>query len=997
MNSDTFTGSLATTATQFSDVGNYAITSTLANSNYAIDYQTANLTVNQRVITLGVSGVNKVYDGNTTASLSFTDNRINNDDVTFSYTALFDNKNVGTAKAVSVADIALTGTKGGNYTLNGITTTNTTADINRLNSVTWIGGATGNWFDPANWAGGAVPDLSNVANVVIPTGVTVTFNNTATSPATAASTQANAVNIDSLGTLGSLNQTEGYLNVGNGGIALNAYTQNGGMLTNAGSTTLNAYTQNGGSFSGMGDFTTGSFTQMGGTTTLTNDLTATQDFSQTGNGAVSVGGNTHITDTNGGMSVGNLNTTGTTTLTSRDGAITQANDTTLVSGGAANITAASQGTPVTYYDVTLDGANNDFQSTVNVIGNDVTLVDINDLDANITATGIATLNAGGALTAELDVDGNSSLTSVGNMTVSGNSQNLTTNTTGTSSTTNFGTTTVRGNLSTTSTGDVNQTGPLDVTGTSTFNAEDKVVNLTDAANDFGGAVSGTAASMDLRDANALTLGAVTTTGNLTLQSNGVLNLGTSTVGGNLGANSTNGNITQTGPLNVTGTTGLVAGTGDITLNNADNDFLGAVTVTGKDVTLKDTNGLNTTVNASGNAILDAGGVLAAVLNVTGNSSLTSVNNMTVSGNSLNLTTTTTGAGSTTTFGTTTVSGNLNTTTNNGNISQTGPLIVNGTSGLVAGTGDITLTNADNDFMGAVTAAGDDLRLKDSNSLSANVTATSDVEINAGTTLSTQLNVEGNSNLITGGDLNVSGNTTNMFVNSGGFTRFGDTNVYANLDVVSAGSVDQIGYLNVGNETNLKALGQQIILNNFNNGYVDKLSATAANMELTSLGTLYINDMQISGNLTLLSLEGDIIQVGNVQVGGLLKVSAPNGRVEGDVLSPLGLIAAVSHAQQIPITLAVTQPNLSLNNVVTTGSGLTNGAGVGNSQTAGIGGVSGGLTFVDLPEQQNNNEAEAVSQAKQTAGLDSSGFMRVVVVRGGINTGALTTDRDLAGE
>ena len=82
----------------------------------------------------------------------------------------------------------------------------------------------------------------------------------------------------------------------------------------------------------------------------------------------------------------------------------------------------------------------------------------------------------------------------------------------------------------------------------------------------------------LNDANAMTLGMVTTTGKLTLNSAGDLNLGTSTVGGDLTASSGNGNITQSGALTVVDGSGLNAGTGYILLNNDGNTLANGVTV-----------------------------------------------------------------------------------------------------------------------------------------------------------------------------------------------------------------------------------------------------------------------------------------------------------------------------------------------------------------------------------------------------------------------------------
>ncbi|MGE0803729.1 MAG: hypothetical protein AB7G13_29445 [Lautropia sp.] len=59
-------------------------------------------------------------------------------------------------------------------------------DIPRRDTATWVGGPEGNWFDPANWAERAVPDLANVAEVVIPAGTAVHFDPAAAVAPTAA-------------------------------------------------------------------------------------------------------------------------------------------------------------------------------------------------------------------------------------------------------------------------------------------------------------------------------------------------------------------------------------------------------------------------------------------------------------------------------------------------------------------------------------------------------------------------------------------------------------------------------------------------------------------------------------------------------------------------------------------------------------------------------------------------------------------------------------------
>src|SRR5205085_852118 len=73
------------------------------------------------------TGINKVYDGNTTATVNLSDNRISGDVLSFTYSAAFADKNVAVGKSVSVTAIVVSGVDSDNYTANP--TTSTTADI----------------------------------------------------------------------------------------------------------------------------------------------------------------------------------------------------------------------------------------------------------------------------------------------------------------------------------------------------------------------------------------------------------------------------------------------------------------------------------------------------------------------------------------------------------------------------------------------------------------------------------------------------------------------------------------------------------------------------------------------------------------------------------------------------------------------------------------------------------------------------------------------------
>lgn len=127
-----FTGALSRVAGE--DVNTYAYTlgNLSAGSNYTLTLGGAEtFAITVRTLNVTATGVNKVYDANTTATATLTDDRVPLDEITLGYTATFtDSKNVGTNKPVSVTGISITGGADmGNYTLNGVTIAATTANI----------------------------------------------------------------------------------------------------------------------------------------------------------------------------------------------------------------------------------------------------------------------------------------------------------------------------------------------------------------------------------------------------------------------------------------------------------------------------------------------------------------------------------------------------------------------------------------------------------------------------------------------------------------------------------------------------------------------------------------------------------------------------------------------------------------------------------------------------------------------------------------------------
>lgn len=98
-------------------------------SNYSIAKTTA-ATIGQKPITATVAGQNKIYDGTTADTITWSlPGMVSGDNLVLSYaTPQFSDKNTGTGKAVSVTGLTLTGADAGNYLLQS-TAAQTTANI----------------------------------------------------------------------------------------------------------------------------------------------------------------------------------------------------------------------------------------------------------------------------------------------------------------------------------------------------------------------------------------------------------------------------------------------------------------------------------------------------------------------------------------------------------------------------------------------------------------------------------------------------------------------------------------------------------------------------------------------------------------------------------------------------------------------------------------------------------------------------------------------------
>ncbi|MFN5792949.1 MAG: beta strand repeat-containing protein, partial [Burkholderiales bacterium] len=383
---------------------------------------------------------------------------------------------------------------------------------------------------------------------------------------------------------------------------------------------------------------------------------------------------------------------------------------------------------------------------------------------------------------------------------------------------NLGSLNATGSLSATATaGDITQAAPVVIGGTTALNAPTGEVDLSNATNNFVGAVSLTAESAQIVDGvGGLRTGTVTTTaGDLVLASSGGgLSLGTTTVAGDAQVNSTGGSITQTGSLTASGAASFAASTLDqsnnavpaaVTLSDAGNNFIGPVTIE----------------QASAVTLVDSvGGIQLANVNDTGALSVTSTGgSITQAANSA------INAG-----GATTLAATANGTPADITLSGTGNNFVgpvNVSAGddvtLVDGTGGLTLGTVTTTGNLSPSALGGDLVMGTS-SIGGSLTTTS-----TGTTDLGRATITGTGDVTatSGGDLNL-GNLTMA-------------NPASDLNAVSTtGDITQTGPVAVGGGSNLSAVSGNVSLANASNAFggevgVSSIGATISDSTPLTLG------------------------------------------------------------------------------------------------------------------------------------------------------------------
>jgi len=424
--------------------------------------------------------------------------------------------------------------------------------------------------------------------------------------------------------------------------------------------------------------------------------------------ALTLGGN--LSATSGALlsQSGALNVGGTTTLAAAGGTSVAFNNASNVFTGAVSI-GSSGGGNLLNASVT---ANSALQLAALTLGGNLTTS-----ATSLTQSGAFVVGGNSSFTAAntqsivLGNAGNSFTGTVGVTASSGTLQNVTLRDL---TALDLQAMTLAGNLTATSGGSLTQSGALNVVGNSIFTAGNgQSITLNNSGNSFTGVVSfaagaGTLLNVAVTDTTALDLQALS-------------------IGGNLTASAAA--LTQSGALSIGGVSSFAAAGGQsVVLGNAGNAFAGAVSVTSsgggnlQNVTLHDSNALDlqalslagsldvaaTSITQSGALVVGGSAAFVAsagqsiVLNNAANAFGGAIGfAANGAGNLQNVTVTDSTALQLQAL---TLDGNL-AATSGASLTQSGALIVAGTSAFVAGSGQsITLDNVGNTFTGAVTFA-----------------------------------------------------------------------------------------------------------------------------------------------------------------------------------------------------------------------------------------------------------------------------------------------------
>ena len=312
-------------------------------------------------------------------------------------------------------------------------------------------------------------------------------------------------------------------------------------------------------------------------------------------------------------------------------------------------------------------------------------------------------------------------------------------------------------------------------------------------------------------------------GDASLIIDGALALAASDVRGALDLTAS-GDITQTGAIVIGGATTLVVSGFDITLYQADNDFIGAVSVTARDLTLRDRNALEMGESAlSRNLLLSV----------------------------------------------------------SGDITQSGALSVQGTTILTLFVdADIILDDADNDFVGAVSASARDLTLADAGDLKFDFVVLDGnlrVEVGGGITQDRAIFISGTTILTAEGDITL----TNLANRLSGEVAVSAHALDLAVDQATLALVTTIDVLNL--TTQAEGTTVTVAQTGDITGGLLKMNAGSLTISISDGDDARFNGVENTSDTVLLSLTSDVSLMldGRIDTGAGLNLSTSVGSLSLD--------------------------------------------------------------------------------------------------------------------
>jgi hypothetical protein len=344
------------------------------------------------------------------------------------------------------------------------------------------------------------------------------------------------------------------------------------------------------------------------------------------------------------------------------------------------------------------------------------------------------------------------------------------------------------------------------------------------------------------------------------------------------------------------------------------------------------------------------------------------------------------------FGTTTITGALDVSAG-GAVTQSGAIVVAGATTLDAGTtNDITLLNASNNFSSVTITSGNDVSLRDVNSLvlgngsdvTGNLTVLANMSSSKGTlsesgpisvgvdatftvgsgstiTLTSDTGLIGNT---FGGTLSLTAKTASITTRDD--TAFGNVSVSGNLTVVAnAGDISQSsGAMVVRGTASFRNTGRNITLDSLTNNFATVTIPGAADVQIVDVNAVNLGAIN-STNLDV-QTDGAITQTGALTVGTLVKLDAgetnditltksSNGSPNFEIVS--GRNVALRNSGNVNFAGAVSTVSGSL--TVTAGGTITQTGGV-NVLVDGPTTLKG--TSITLAEATNNFSTVSIPSA-----------------------------------